>query len=71
MLAVANRPRVFSELKRDLTPITDRALSQSLRDLGRQNWIERSVDTDLHPPRPYYRTVNAGAEIGQAVRLAG
>ncbi|MCR9241066.1 MAG: winged helix-turn-helix transcriptional regulator [Rhodobiaceae bacterium] len=71
VLAVASRPKVFSELKRELTPITDRALSKSLRDLESQNWIERSVNVELHPPRPYYQVVNEGAEISQAIDLPG
>ncbi len=71
LLAVANRPKVFSELKRELNPITDRALSKSLRELNNQNWIERSVNVELHPPRPYYQVVNEGAEINHVIGLAG
>ncbi len=67
VLAVARKPRVFSELKRELGPITDRALSKSLRDLNDQNWIERSVNVELRPPRPSYQVVNEGAQISQAV----
>lgn len=69
LLAVAQRPRGFSELKRALTPITDRALATSLRDLGAQNWIERSVRVEAHPPRPSYRVVNEGAQISRAIGL--
>jgi len=71
LLAVTTRPKAFSDLKRALTPITDRALSTSLRSLGGHKWMERSVDVNQHPPRPYYRTVNAGAEIGRAIGLTG
>lgn len=71
VLAVANRPKAFSALKRDLTPITDRALSKSLRELNGQNWIERSVDVALHPPRPFYHVVNEGAHISRAIGLPG
>ncbi|NIA71035.1 transcriptional regulator [Pelagibius litoralis] len=71
LLAVANRPKVFSELKRELNPITDRALSKSLRELNNQNWIERSVNVELHPPRPYYQVVNEGAQISHAIGLPG
>ena len=69
LLAVANRPKVFSELKRELKPITDRALSTSLRELNNRNWIERSVNVELHPPRPFYQVVNEGAQISHAIGL--
>lgn len=70
VLAVAARPRFFSELKRELAPITDRALSVSLRALNQRNWIERHVDVRAHPPRPVYRAINEGARIGESVGLA-
>jgi len=70
VLAVASRPKVFSELKRELGPITDRALSKSLRDLNDQRWIERSVNVELRPPRPSYHVVNEGAQISHAVSLS-
>jgi len=71
LLAVANKPKFFTELKRDLTPITDRALAHSLRDLNEQEWIERAVNADLRPPRPCYQVVNEGALISQAIGLSG
>ncbi len=71
LLAVAKRPKVFSELKRELKPITDRALSKSLRELDNQNWIERSVNVELRPPRPYYQVVNEGAQISHVIGLPG
>jgi len=69
LLAVAKTPRVFSELKRELAPITDRALSQSLRDLSGQKWIERSVNVEMRPPRPFYQVINEGERISAAVGL--
>ncbi len=69
LLAVARRPAQFSAIKADLAPITDRALSTSLRQLHEQRWIERSVDVAQRPPRPLYRAANAGAEISSAVAL--
>lgn len=70
ILAVANQPKVFSEFKRDLTPITDRALSHSLRELNDHKWIERSVNVELHPPRPFYQAVNEGADICEMIGLS-
>lgn len=71
LLAVAARPKGFSQLKRELGPVTDRALSTSLRNLNRQNWIVRTVDVETSPPRPSYQAVNEGAAISRAVGLMG
>ncbi|MDV7340364.1 winged helix-turn-helix transcriptional regulator [Terasakiella sp. A23] len=68
VLAVVSQPKKFSDLKLDLNPITDRALSNSLKILSNQNWIERSVDIKWRPPRPYYQAINEGAEINRVVR---
>ena len=70
LLAVTTKPRVFSDLSRELNPITDRALSKSLRELNDQNWITRSVNIEQYPPRPYYHAVNQGAQINQAVSFS-
>jgi DNA-binding HxlR family transcriptional regulator len=69
VLVVSQKPRYFSEIKNDLVSITDRALSQSLRQLQRLRWLQRKVDTAIRPPRPLYQAANTGAMIGQAVNL--
>jgi len=69
VLAVTNRPKFFTEIKRDLIHITDRALSQSLQRLQQHNWIERRVNVEMHPPRPHYQVINAGAKISQTIAL--
>ena len=71
ILAVAKKPMLFSELKKDLGSITDRALSQSLRDLNAQNWVSRSVKVESFPPRPYYQVINEGLKISQEIGLTG
>ena len=71
LLAVAKQPKPFSEIKRNLTPITDRALSTSLRELQGREWIERSVNAAMRPPRPYYRVINEGARISRAIGDSG
>jgi len=70
LLAVVHRPMQFSQIKREIVPITDRALSVTLRQLQAQRWIERSVDVATHPPRPLYLVANEGAEINRAIGLA-
>lgn len=70
VLVVSRRPRHFTEIKNDLMPITDRALSQSLQQLQAQHWLQRKIDTTMHPPRPLYQAANAGVGISQAINLA-
>ena len=67
VLSVLQTPRYFGEIKRELGVVTDRALSQSLKHLQEQRWIERKVDVDFRPPRPRYLLGTIGAQIGQAV----
>ena len=69
ILAVSNQPRFFTDIKKALPPITDRALSKSLKDLERNDWLRRDIDAAVHPPRARYLAVNAGASIGTAVSL--
>ncbi len=69
VLAVSREPRCFTDIKTRLLPITDRALSQSLKLLQGQHWLERRIDTAIRPPRPLYQAANAGLRIGRAVVL--
>ncbi len=66
VLAVCEQPRFFGDIKNNLAPVTDRALSQTLKQLSARNWIHRHIDLSLHPPRPEYQAVNAGFEIAEA-----
>lgn len=67
VLVVSKSPRYFTDIKRELMPITDRALSQSLKQLQAHHWIQRKVDTAVRPLRPMYQAANAGARISQAI----
>lgn len=69
VLAVCRTPRYFGEVKAALSPITDRALSLSLKQLDARGWLERDIDPDARPPRARYLSVEAGARIGQIVDL--
>lgn len=66
VLAVLPSPRHFGALKRDLAPITDRALSQALKSLEDHRWLKRRIEPDSRPPRALYRATGAGTRIGQA-----
>ncbi len=59
-------PRHFSDIKRHLPTITDRALSQSLKSMETRSWVCRNVDGAARPPRSIYSAVNAGGLISRA-----
>ena len=55
----------FREILTGLAPITDRALSQSLKSLEAQRWLTRQVVPDNRPPRVLYTPVATGAVIAE------
>lgn len=69
VLVVSQEPKFFSEIKGNLGPITDRALSQSLHQLQAHHWLDRKIDTAMHPPRPLYQVANTGIRIAKAVNV--
>lgn len=68
LLAASDAPRPFGALTTALSPITDRALSQALRQLQSAGWIHRDVDITARPPRATYQSQSTGALIGHEVR---
>lgn len=67
VLAVAKEPMRFSELKSTLPMVNDRALSQSLDLLQRNDWVQREVNASCRPPMPIYQAKNVGLEISKIV----
>ncbi|MEP2532625.1 winged helix-turn-helix transcriptional regulator [Shimia sp.] len=65
VLTSLQRPCHFSDIKRNLHTITDRALSQSLKSMEVKDWVHRSVDETARPPRSIYRAVNTGGVISR------
>jgi DNA-binding HxlR family transcriptional regulator len=65
VLATLHRPSQFTEIKRCLLTISDRALSQSLQSMEERLWVLRSVDEAARPPKPIYSTINTGAMISK------
>jgi len=63
VLSASREPRYFGEIKMQLQPITDRALSQSLKLLETHSWLRRDVETADWPARARYQAVNTGADI--------
>ncbi len=65
VLTSLQSPRHFSDIKRDLQTITDRALSQSLKSMEANDWVRRQVDQTARPPRSLYCAINTGHRISQ------
>lgn len=65
VLTSLQTPCHFSDIKRNLHSITDRALSQSLKSMEVKDWVHRSVDETARPPRSIYRAVNTGGVISR------
>jgi DNA-binding HxlR family transcriptional regulator len=69
VLAVSGTPHGFSDIKRRIGPITDRALSQSLKQLEAECWLKRDLALHSSPPRAHYRAVDTGLRIHEAIGL--
>ncbi len=67
VLAVSQQPRYFGHIKESLGRITDRALSQSIKQLEEKRWLNRQIDMNLRPPRPLYQSANTGLLISRAI----
>ena len=67
VLTSLHKPSHFTDIKRHLPTITDRALSQSLKSMEARSWVSRSVDGAARPPKPIYIAVNTGNLISQVV----
>lgn len=65
VLTSLHAPRHFNDIKRNLKTISDRALSQSLKSMEVQNWVQRRVDDAARPPRSIYSAVNTGGIISR------
>ncbi|MEM1364953.1 MAG: winged helix-turn-helix transcriptional regulator, partial [Pseudomonadota bacterium] len=65
VLSRLEEPMRFTEIKRGLPTITDRALSLSLQRLEQARWLQRDVDTEARPPRAIYAARDEGFKIGR------
>lgn len=70
VLASLKSSHHFIEIKRDLSPITDRALSQSLKTMEARNWVCRQVDEITRPPRSRYSAISTGSIISDVTASA-
>lgn len=62
MIMLAERPHRFGELRRGLPDISQRMLTQSLRDLQRDGLVSRHVHPTV-PPSVEYRLTPLGASL--------
>jgi DNA-binding HxlR family transcriptional regulator len=65
ILTSLHRSSRFNDIKRNLPSITDRALSQSLKNMESRSWVCRSIDETARPPRSIYTAVNTGEVISK------
>lgn len=65
VLAALRQPQHFSHVGQLLRPITDRALSQSLKGLEGAGLVERHVNTAARPPRPTYGRTRLGLRVAE------
>jgi len=69
VLALVREPHSFNEIGRSLAPITNRALSHTLKSLEACAWVVRTVDENARPPRAFYGAKGTGAAIARAAGL--
>ncbi len=63
----ADRPQRFGELRRELDDISQRMLTQTLRDLQRDGLVARTV-LPTSPPSVEYRLTDLGVSILKSMR---
>lgn len=70
VMALANGPQRFSELKRAIDGVSQRMLTLSLRGLERDGLISRHV-TPTIPPRVDYELTDLGVSLREPVNALG
>lgn len=58
----------YGELRSNLCPVTDRALSETLKKLGENNWLDRCVDIARSPPSVTYTPQGTGQLLMPALK---
>ena len=74
VMTLASGPKRFNQLRREVPDISQKMLTQTLRDLQRDGMVARKV-FDTKPPSVEYRLTPLGASIivpfGHLIRWAG
>jgi DNA-binding HxlR family transcriptional regulator len=68
MTALADKPHRFGALRRTVPDISQRILTQTLRDLQRDGYVDREVFATT-PPSVEYRLTELGRSLYQPVAL--
>lgn len=71
LVAVLLTHQHFNDLARALHPITDRALSQTLKLLEEVGWAERYIEAGSRPPRSAYHLTAKAQKIAKLIGAAG
>ena len=70
LLALGDGTRRYHELLEDLSPISEKVLTQTLRAMERDGLIDRHVHAEV-PPRVEYELTRLGASMGSPMKALG
>jgi DNA-binding HxlR family transcriptional regulator len=70
LLALGDGTRRYHELLADLTPISEKVLTQTLRQMERDGLVGRRVHAEV-PPRVEYALTPLGASLGGPLKTLG
>lgn len=68
--ALSDEPRRFGQLRRELDGVTERVLTQQLRELERDGIVHREVFREV-PPKVVYSLTDAGLALNDALADLG
>lgn len=68
--ALSAHPRRTGELRRELVGVSEKVLTQQLRELERDGVVRREVHTQV-PPKVVYSLTPAGRALEEALRPVG
>jgi DNA-binding HxlR family transcriptional regulator len=68
LLALHEGPMRFSEIRRSIEGINEKALAQSLKHFERDGIVDRLAPDDGYPSRVEYRLTEVGAGLEQRLR---
>ncbi|MFD2466117.1 winged helix-turn-helix transcriptional regulator [Amycolatopsis silviterrae] len=67
LLRQYDRPLRFTELRRGVEGVTQKSLTQALRNLERDGLVSRTIYPTI-PPRVEYALTDLGVEVGELTR---
>ena len=70
LIRLSERPKRFSELKREIGTISQKVLTSVLRDLERNGVVDRTVTPSI-PPRVDYQLTELGESLLEPIHALG